>query len=521
MAFERRSVLIGVAAIVAAILFYLLATLPSGPVRVSLDSVAPDLARRVVAGAYHVHTNRSDGAGSKADVAAAARRAGLQFVIITDHGDGTRPPDPAEYIDSVLVIDAVEISTNGGHYVALGLPQAPYPLAGDAAAVVEDVARLGGFGIVAHPDHPREELAWSDWSLPVDGLEWINADSEWRAEGPVVFARSLAHYLVRPAGTIAAMFDRPETTLARWDELNRTRRVVGLAAVDAHGGGNRGEAHGGEGGVVFGPGYDSSFRALTNRVVLHAPFTGDAASDASRLLAAIRDGRVYAVVDAFSPDVLIAMGERDVAVRSPLPADAEVLEHRDGEAARIEIRWAGAPGDPAVPWVVTNWVNTPQGLDAPELAPWGDEADPLAIGEWRVEHRAGSTGELEPRDGGFTLRYELAAGDRESQYVAAASDLAGEPFSGIYFEATADQPMRVSVQLRYPPDDHRWTRSVYVDATTRTISVPVEGLSPTEASGGSSAPPGVPRSILFVVDLVNASPGQRGELTVTGLRANR
>ena len=36
------------AAIVAAILFYLLATLPAGPVRVSLDGVAPDLMRRTV-----------------------------------------------------------------------------------------------------------------------------------------------------------------------------------------------------------------------------------------------------------------------------------------------------------------------------------------------------------------------------------------------------------------------------------------------------------------------------------------
>ena len=521
MAVERRSLLIGMAAIVAAILFYLLATLPARPVRISLDGVAPDLARRTVAGAYHVHTNRSDGAGSKADVAAAARRAGLHFVILTDHGDGTRPPDPPEYVDTVLCIDAVEISTNGGHYVALGLPQAPYPLGGEAAAVVEDVARLGGFGIVAHPDHPRDELAWRDWSLPVDGVEWINADSEWRAEGPLAFARSLAHYLLRPAGTIAAMFDRPDGTLSRWDEMNRTRRVVGLAAVDAHGGGDRGEAHGGEGGIVFGPSYESSFRALTNRVVLDAPFTGDAAADASGLLAAIRSGRVYTVVDAFSPDVLIAVGEGEVAVRSPLPVGAEVIVHREGEAARIEIQSADAGGDPPVPWVMTNWVNAPRFVGAPELAPWGDETDPMATGEWRVEHRAGSSGELQPREGGFTLQYELAAGERESQYVAAASDLAGEPFSGIYFEATADQPMRVSVQLRYPPDDHRWTRSVYVDRTTRTIFVPVEGMLPTEMARGSAAPTGVPRSILFVVDLVNAGPGQRGELTVTGLRANR
>ena len=65
----------------------------------------------------------------------------------------------------VLCLDAVEISTNSGHYVAIGLPQAPYRLGGDAAAVVEDVRRLGGFGIIAHPDSAKRELAWRDWQV--------------------------------------------------------------------------------------------------------------------------------------------------------------------------------------------------------------------------------------------------------------------------------------------------------------------------------------------------------------------
>ena len=85
----------------------------------------------------------------------AARRAGLDFVILTDHGDGLRAPDPPRYVDGVLVIDAVEISTADGHYVALGIGQAPYRLAGDARDVIDDVHRLGGFGFAAHPDLPN------------------------------------------------------------------------------------------------------------------------------------------------------------------------------------------------------------------------------------------------------------------------------------------------------------------------------------------------------------------------------
>ena len=57
-------------------------------------------------------------------------RAGLKFIVVTDHGDATRAPDPPVYRDGVLCLDAVEISTAGGHYIALDMPKAPYPLGG-------------------------------------------------------------------------------------------------------------------------------------------------------------------------------------------------------------------------------------------------------------------------------------------------------------------------------------------------------------------------------------------------------
>ena len=109
--------------------------------RIDCRSAAP------VRGAIHVHTRRSDGTGTADDVAAAAARAGLKFVILTDHGDGMREPDSPAYRHGVLCIDAVEISTASGHVVALGLPRAPYSLGGETRDVVEDVRRLGGMAI--------------------------------------------------------------------------------------------------------------------------------------------------------------------------------------------------------------------------------------------------------------------------------------------------------------------------------------------------------------------------------------
>ena len=114
-----------------------------------------------IPGILHVHTNRSDGLSGPDEIAAAAARAGLKFLVFTDHGDATRKPDPPQYRSGVLCLDGVEISTNGGHYVAIDMPASPYPLAGEARDVVEDVRRLGGFGIAAHPDSPKPQLHWT------------------------------------------------------------------------------------------------------------------------------------------------------------------------------------------------------------------------------------------------------------------------------------------------------------------------------------------------------------------------
>src|SRR5207248_8917769 len=191
-------------------------------------------------GILHVHTSRSDGSRSPDDIAAAAARAGLKFVVFTDHGDGTRAPDAPAYRSGVLCLDAVEISTAGGHYIALDMPAAPYPLAGDPRDVVDDVRRLGGFGIVAHPDSPKVELRWTAWNAPFDGVEWINPDTSWRVHAAAGWGsrfkllEALLHYPIRPVETLASLLTGFPDTMAHWNALASQRSIVGIAGVDAH-----------------------------------------------------------------------------------------------------------------------------------------------------------------------------------------------------------------------------------------------------------------------------------------------
>jgi len=253
-------------------------------------------------GALHVHTQRSDGAGTVDEVAAAAAAAGLQFVVLADHGDATRPADPPRYLSGVLCIDGVEVGSTAGHYLALGLDRAaPYPLGGEPRDVVDDVRRLGGFGIVTHPDSPREALRWRAWSAPVDGLEWLNADSEWRDESRRSLARALATYFFRPPEVIASLFDRP-ATLERWDALSQRRRVMAVAGHDAHAriGLSRDDEPAADEFALRLPSYAAMFRAFAQRVRLVEPMKGDARLDARLVLRALQAGHGYTVIDAYA-----------------------------------------------------------------------------------------------------------------------------------------------------------------------------------------------------------------------------
>jgi hypothetical protein len=269
------------AAVLAAVFLWLVLTLPPRPATASAGDVDGGIRARTVAGAFHVHSTRSDGTQTLEAIAAAAARAGLQFVVMTDHGDGTRQLPPV-YISGVLCIDAAEISTNGGHLMALDMPAAPYPLGGEAAAVVvEDVLRLGGMPVVTHPDSPKPELAWRDWDLPVAGLEWLNLDSGWRDESYARVARVAVDYLVRPGPALASLLERPTSALLRWDELAARRKMVGLAGHDVHGGLSPRREEGTQeipSGFVANAftTYEGSFATFGVRVLLDGPLTGDA-----------------------------------------------------------------------------------------------------------------------------------------------------------------------------------------------------------------------------------------------------
>ncbi len=571
-----RRVLIATAALVAAVVVFALFTLPPAPAAVDAAAWTPAEGITIAEGAYHVHTSRSDGGGTMDDVAAAAAAAGRAFVIFTDHGDATRAHEPPSYRNGVLCLDDVEISTRDGHYVALDMPQAPYPLGGDGRDVAEDVWRLGGFGVAAHPTSAKTALAWTDWSVPFDGMEWLNADSEWRDERWQILARTPFDYLVRPEGALAALLDRPDLALARWDAMAKRRRVVGLGALDAHGRvgpGGRDEQYGDVAAFEL-PSYLNSFRAIGLRLELDAPFTGDAAADARTVYAAIRGGRTFTVVDALARpariDAWASSGERTARMGQTLEPDGPVTLHvrtvfppgggevvvlKDGEVVaadavpevtyeagvlatavlRVEVRLNGAPGRPPIPWVVANPIYIGPRLGEgdpvpPRLPPsettelYGDQ--PPRDLPWGVEYDPDSRAALNvtptPDDGSeLAFRYALRGAPMAGQYAALARRLDGglAGYDRVTFRARSSRPMRLEVQIRRPsgPDGQRWERSVYLDEQMRDVTVFLDDMRPIGATDTYSPDLSLIDTLLFVVDTTHTNPGTAGIVWVDGV----
>lgn len=520
-------------------------------------------------GAYHVHSTISDGTGTLDEIGRAAAAAGLQFVIVTDHGDGTKIPEPARYRGGALVIEGVEINTSGGHLVALGHEPSPYPLAGTPRAVLEDVHRLGGFGIAAHPGSPRPSLQWTDWSVPLDGIEWLNADSEWRDELVESLARMLLTYPFRPAETLASMLDRPEDVIARWDQMSLSTRIVGLAGADAHarlGFRHQDEPYQDRWHVAV-PSYESSFRGFSTRVILASPLSGEAQRDTAEILRSVRLGRVYSVIDGIaSPGVLefratngaaqaLPGDELDVGqgvefhLRAAAPAGSRMvllrngkpyLETTDAEARPSAVSTAGAyrvevhapGGRTGMPWLVSNPIYVgmreahAHAAEAVRQRPAaGERVRPALLVQHEMSPGSASWLDESTSVAGFMTpvwRFQLG-GVATGQYAAAALPLPGG-LAGrdrVQLRARADRPMRIWIQLRASSlgEADRWGHSVYLDPQggLDMNELFIDDFVPIGPTTTARPPLEAIDGLLLVVDTVNSRPGTAGSVEILEL----
>ncbi|HJK65448.1 MAG TPA: PHP domain-containing protein [Methanocorpusculum sp.] len=127
----------------------------------------------------HVHTNASrDGESSVEDVLAAAVKAGLDAIAITDH-DTTEGSLCALAVQNpgILIIPGIEVSTRQGHLLVLGTTKVLAPKQ-DVLKTIAEAKALGAVTIVPHPFHRWRHgvgLRCKDALREADAVEALNS----------------------------------------------------------------------------------------------------------------------------------------------------------------------------------------------------------------------------------------------------------------------------------------------------------------------------------------------------------
>lgn len=190
-------------------------------------------------GNLHIHTRYSDGSGSIPGIAAAARSAGLNYIVITDHNT-LRGLQEEGFYDGVAVLVGAEINHKKCHYLALNIKREVSSDEDNPQKVIDNVKNAGGLGFIAHPFEKGSRYLEGGASYPWDcwpvfnftGLEIWNYCSQIRSEATSI-PRIAGWYIDK--GRSSMMYSPPKECLALWDCYTASgKRVVAVGGSDAH-----------------------------------------------------------------------------------------------------------------------------------------------------------------------------------------------------------------------------------------------------------------------------------------------
>ena len=258
-------------------------TYPSAPAP-AISPAEPAPLSREIEGVYHIHSRYSDGRKTPDQIARIAAGAGLDFIILTDHGKPNYASLASQgWKDGLLVLAGSELSVSRGHLVGLEFSQPSRTFSQNTELAAREINALGGFSIIAHP---YSKTRWS-WGTAVEfsGIEIIDADTMIQ-KNALRFLLYLPALLVQPKLTLLRIIDPPSQTLRKWEELNSRNnvsgqsRVYGYFSTDAH--------------FI----YKAVFPVFHLHVLLEKPLSREFEAARRQVFDALRTGRFFNAVDA-------------------------------------------------------------------------------------------------------------------------------------------------------------------------------------------------------------------------------
>ena len=304
-------------------------------------------------GIIHCHSTYSDGTGDMEEIAKAANETGLDFVMMTDH-DQMKPVEDGQekWAGSSLIICGTEITPDKNHYIVFGdkkLKDAGTLRERKPQEYIDAVNDQNWFGFIAHTDHIGTtkfgipSYKWEDWGVSnYTGMGLWDLMTDWqgqldRDDVSMEVYTEFEDWLSGP---------RLET-LKRWDELNKTRKVVGIGEIDNH---KYKKDYNGQTLHIFP--YEVAFKTICNHILLDKPLEKDYKKAKKQVLEAVKYGSVYVSFDwwddptEFSFEIdngkkvagmgdTIELGERTELVAS-FPQEGLLNVYRNGESVHEE-----------------------------------------------------------------------------------------------------------------------------------------------------------------------------------------
>ena len=247
----------------------------------------------------HVHSTYSDGSATVPELLSAAREAGADAVLLSDHDTlGARRDGWEGLHDGVFLLVGIEISPKQGHYLAFGVEEEPSHVGRTAVEIAAAVRAAGGVGFAAHPF----------------------------STGGHMLVPSLARRIVLPHG---------------WPSARR--RVPAIGGLDGHAPGIRVR------GRVRSPlSHARTFGLLRTHLIAQRALSGDLDLDRATLTGALADGSAWLSCPFVAPaegarlwaeaadGTTVPMGgagrARPATLRLRLPRAADIEVFRDGSS---------------------------------------------------------------------------------------------------------------------------------------------------------------------------------------------
>ncbi|GEM_PF-450478 len=500
----------------------------------------PELSDNFFWVAYHVHSSLSDGLESPEEILSSAQKARISLILLNDHGSPNLLSSKLRMkLKDVYLVGGSEASLPEGRLNFFGaktfthfkLP--PYP-----PEAIQDIRDWGGFTVLAYPEDPKNRWNyWEDDLLP-DGIEIINASTEFRRLSLGALVKTLLYYPFSPYYFLKNL-KRPEFSLQAWDELLRRGKVFGFFASNAHGGFKLGKKL-----RIKIPSYESSFLLLSlgirkeRKDSLESSVRGGdffscvrGAGEPQEFEFYARDNEkiFYPGSDLHSEaDLYVKVSSKKYKCKIVLKKDGEkVGEETSGElylkkikdgTYRAEVYLLEHPFLPQdVPWIISNPIFKGKLFSVPLVKERkASRMLPLDLSSLRVEKDESSEASYKIFKDCALLDFHLGGKNRSEEEhwcaLALRSKIDLSLYEGIYFRGSSDQLLRFWVELRSGKDWYFASLKLNPGRENR-VQIPFDRFY--RINGGRERPPLKDIDSLFITfNTSNLEPGVSGRLCI-------